>query len=166
MMRSSGEQKANGGGVIVVTILIAMVLSVVPMPEWARLWRPEWTVLVVLYWAMAVPQRVGVGVAWTLGLLMDVLHGTLLGQYAIALAVVAYLMGSMYRRIRVFPLWQQAVVVMVLLAIYQTLTLWIRGIAGHPPGTLMYWAPVASGTLLWPWVFVLLRDLRRRYKVS
>ncbi|MGB0722924.1 MAG: rod shape-determining protein MreD [Gammaproteobacteria bacterium] len=165
-MRSSSDREARGSGIIVVTVLIAMVLAIIPLPDWARLWRPEWTVLVVLYWAMAVPQRVGVGVAWSLGLLLDVLHGTLLGQYALALAVVAYLMGSMYRRIRVFPLWQQAVVIMVLLTVYQTLTLWVRGIAGQPPGTLMHWAPVVSGTLLWPWVFVLLRDLRRRYKVS
>ena len=114
---------------------------------------------------MALPERVGVGTAWSLGLLLDVLQGALLGQYAMAMAVLAFLMLNLRRRVRVFPLWQQSVVVSVLLVLHQALTLWIRGIAGEAPGTLTHWLPVIGGTLFWPWVFILLRDTRRRYKV-
>jgi len=156
----------RGGQVIIISLLIAYVLTIMPLPEWARDWRPDWVALVLIYWCMAAPQRVGVGVAWLAGLLLDVLHGALLGQYALGLAVTAYLVLNVHLRLRNQPLWQQAGVVMAILAIHRLLVLWVNGVIGHPPGTWGYWLPVLVGGLLWPWLFVVLRDLRRRYKVA
>ena len=107
----------------------------------------------------------GVGVGWSIGLLLDVLRGTLLGQYALTMAILAFIMLNLYRRVRVFPLWQQSVVIGVLLLLHQAMTLWIRDIAGEAPDTLAHALPALIGMLFWPWVFILLRDLRRQYKV-
>jgi rod shape-determining protein MreD len=156
----------HGGPVIVVSFLVAIVLTILPLPIWARPFRPEWYALVLIYWCLAAPSRVGVGAAWLLGIALDVLRGALLGQHALGLSVLAYLTLKLRQRVRAFPLWQQAVTVLVLLAIEQLLSLWALGIAGHPPQSWSYWAPSVVGMLLWPWIFVVLRDVHRRFGVA
>lgn len=157
----------RGGGVIVVTVIIALMLAILPLPLWAEPYRPAWPVLVLIYWCMALPQRVGVGVGWIIGLLVDVLKGSLLGQHALAMAVVAYITLNVHQRVRVFPLWQQAFAVLLLLLLYQLLSLWFDGITGGETAKgWSYWIPSLSGMFLWPWVFIILRDMRRRFRVS
>jgi len=80
--------------------------------------------------------------------------------------VTAYLAVELHPRIRVFPLLQQAVSVWVLLLVERLLSLWVMGAAGQPTPTLWYWMPTFVGMLLWPWVFILLRDVRRRFAVA
>ncbi|MCP5149441.1 MAG: rod shape-determining protein MreD [Chromatiales bacterium] len=147
------------------TLLLALALTALPVPPWAAIWRPAWVALVLIYWCMAVPSRIGVLAAWTVGLLLDVLSGTLLGQHALGLALVAYVTHETHRRVRVLPLWQQAVSVFVLVFVYQMLLLWINGIQGLPVVASAYWTAPLVSTLLWPWVFVVLRDVRRKYRI-
>ncbi len=155
-----------GNAVIVGTVIIALILTIVPLPDQARPLRPDWVALVLIYWCLATPERVGVGIAWGVGLLVDTLTGTLLGQHALALCIIAFLTLNLYRRIRLFPLWQQSVTVLILLAIYQALNLWVSGIVGHPVHTWKYWLPSIAGMLLWPLVFKLLRSIRRHFQVG
>ncbi|MCG5500864.1 rod shape-determining protein MreD [Ectothiorhodospira lacustris] len=152
--------------VIPLTILAAFVLTILPLPDWAIHWRPEWVAMTVIYWNMALPRRVGVGTAWILGLLLDVTKGALLGQHALAMALIAWISIRVHQRIRVYPLWQQAITVGALLALFKLMVLWVYGITGHAPGTWLYWAPVAGSILLWPLIFVLLRRIRRRWCLS
>ena len=156
----------GGGGVIIVTLLLALALSVAPLPHWLEVLRPEWVTLVLIYWVMALPQRIGVVSGWLIGLLLDVLHGTLLGQYALTLALVAYLTRLFHQRLRAYPMGQQSLVVLMLVALELMLQLWIRGVQGAPPSHWSYWLPLFSSALLWPPLFVILRDLRQRYQVS
>jgi len=156
----------QGGWIIAFTVLVALMLTIVPLPQWLRPYRPEWAVLALIYWGMALPQRVGVGAGWATGLLIDVLKGSLLGQHALALTVVMFLTLNLHQRIRVYPLWQQALSVLTLTGLYQLLVLWFEGITGQRTGGWQYWMPSVVGMLLWPWVFMVLRDLRRRFKVT
>jgi len=156
----------HGGGVILFTLLVAFVLAIVPLPEAARIYRPDWVLLVLLYWALALPHRVGVGVAWLAGLVQDVLTGTLLGQHALAYAVTVYLIIKLHQRIRLYPLWQQSLSLLVLLALAQLIVLWINGIVGRPIHSWLYWMPSLLGALIWPPLFLLLRNLRRAFRVS
>lgn len=158
--------RRRGTWMIVTSFILAFMLTLVPLPEWARAFRPEWCALVLIYWCMALPHRVGVGTAWLVGLLLDVMTGTLLGQHALGLSVIAYLTLLLHQRIRVFPVRQQALTVLVMLLLYQLLLLWVRGVTGHPPSSWTYWTASLSSTVLWPWVFILLREARRRYKVA
>jgi rod shape-determining protein MreD len=158
--------KRHGSWVIVLSFVAAFLLDAMPLPDWAVDARPLWVALVLIYWCMALPERIGIGIAWVLGLLLDVMQGTLLGQYALGLVVVAYVTVQTHRGVRVFPLLQQAVLVGFLLLFYLLLSLWVRGIVGLPPEKWSYWLPAVTSMVLWPWIFIILRDLRRKYNVS
>ena len=156
----------QGGLVIVVTFIVALLLTVLPLPEWARMYRPQWYTLVLIYWTMASPQRVGVGIGWLTGIIVDVTTGTLLGQHALALSVIACSTQKMHQRLRLFPIWQQSLTVLVLLLVEKLLELWVMGAVSQPAPPLLFWAPPLVGMLLWPWIFIVLRDLRRKFQVS
>ncbi|MGD1982757.1 MAG: rod shape-determining protein MreD [Chromatiaceae bacterium] len=152
--------------VIVITVVVGMLLTILPIPEWARPYRPQWVTLVLIYWAIALPHRVGVGSGFTAGIILDVLTGTLLGQHALGLSVVTFIAIQLHQRIRVFPFWQQSLGVLVLLLVEHLLALWVVGATrGVAPG-LSYWLVPVIGALLWPWVFVTLRKTRRHFKVN
>ena len=155
----------HGGGVIVLSFILALALHMLALPEWAEPLRPDWLVLVLVYWCIAIPERVGVIIGWLAGLLLDVTNGALLGQNALTLAIVAYLALRLHQRIRVFPLWQQSVSVMLLVALHLMLTLWIKGIIGQSIETWVYWLSALSSLLAWPLVYLTLRHLRREYRV-
>ncbi|MEE4378299.1 MAG: rod shape-determining protein MreD [Candidatus Competibacteraceae bacterium] len=155
-----------GGGIILLSFIVAFLLTIIPLPLWVDRFRPDWLGLVLIYWCMAVPQRVGIGTGWLMGLFLDAAQGTLLGQHALALAVVAFLTLKTYRRIRVLPLWQQSFSVLVFLGLNQLLVFWINGVIGYPPRDFWYLGPALGGMLFWPWVFVILRDLRRRFHIA
>ncbi|MEX0731034.1 MAG: rod shape-determining protein MreD [Aquisalimonadaceae bacterium] len=158
--------RGSGGLVIVGSFLAAYLLTVMPLPDWARAARPEWVALVLIYWCMAVPHRVGVGVAWVAGLGQDALQAGLLGQQALAYAVVAFVVLKLHQRIRVYPLGQQALIVLVLLTLVNLIQMWINGLTGRPTPGLSYWLPPLVGTFLWPWIFILMRGIRRHYGVK
>lgn len=156
----------HGGGIIVASFLVAFVLTLMPLPGWVAAVRPEWVAMVLIYWCLALPQRVNVGYGWVAGLFLDVLRGALLGQHALGYAVIAYLAVKLHRRIRVFPLWQQALSVTVFVALAQLLVLWIQGMTGQAREDWSYWLPSLASGVLWPWAFLGLRRLRRRFRVA
>ncbi|WP_038051967.1 rod shape-determining protein MreD [Thioalkalivibrio sp. ALJ1] len=148
---------------VLLTLLAALALAIIPIPDALRPARPEWLALVLIYWAMAFPSRIGILTAFVAGLMLDTLLGQLLGQNAIALAVVTYIVLQIHPRLRVYPVWQQMIVVALLMALFKLLALWPQGITGFPPGSILYWLPVVTSTLAWPLMYFLLRDMRRRW---
>lgn len=152
--------------IIAATFLVAYILTSLPGPQWAEQFRPDWVGLVLIYWCMATPQYVGVTSGWFAGLLLDVLYGSLLGQQALAKALVAFVAGKLHLRVRVFPRWQQAAFVLLLLLLNQLLVLWIKGITGESPARLTYWTSSVVAMVIWPWIFIILRDIRRRGHVN
>ncbi len=152
--------------VVLPTVILALMLEMFPLPDWAQPFRPDWVTLVLIYWAMAIPEQIGVTVAWIFGLLLDVTQGAILGQHAIGLVLVVYLVHLQYLRIRVFSLVQQAMVVFVLLMVKQLLVLWVSGIVGQAPDAGIYFLPSFIGALIWPWLFIVLRDIRRRFTLT
>lgn len=147
---------------IFISIALAVTLTMIPLPEWAMLYRPAWVLLVLIYWTMALPQMIGVGIAWFIGLYMDAAQGTLLGQNALGYAITAYLSIRLHQRVRVYPLSQQALAVGLMLLPSMSITLWVKGMQGQAPNTWLYWAPVVTSMAMWPGIYLLLRGLRRR----
>lgn len=147
---------------VITTLVIALMLSVVPLPDWLAAFRPDWLALALVYWAMMLPRTWSVGSAWLVGLVLDVAQGTLLGQHALALSLIVFVTVRMHLLMRVFPMSQLAATVFSLLALYQFILFWINGVAGLPVAPVQYWAPVISGTLLWPLVASLLNGARMR----
>ena len=147
---------------VLITLVIALMLSVVPLPDWLKAFRPDWLALVLIYWAMTLPRTWSVGSAWLVGLVLDVAQGTLLGQHALALALVVFVTVRMHLLMRVFPMSQLTATVFSLLALYQFLLFWINGVVGLSVAPIQYWGPVISGTLMWPLVASLLNGARMR----
>ncbi len=158
--------RPRGSLVIVATFVVALLLTILPLPEWLVLFRPEWVALILIYWCMALPQRVGIISGLVLGLLLDTLQGAVLGQHSLALVVTAYLTNRVHQQVRVYPMWQQALSIMGLLLLYQLLLLWVNGITGIKNQLWLYWLPTLSSTLLWPWLYLILRDIRRHFGVK
>jgi rod shape-determining protein MreD len=161
VVRSTG-----GGWVITCSFLLAFLASSLPLPAWLSRFWPDWVAMVLIYWCLALPQRIGIGAGWLVGLLVDVGRGALLGQHALAFAAVAYLTLQTHRRIRVFSPWRQMFSVLAFLLIEQFLVFWISGVIGYPPRDGWYLAPAAGGMLLWPLLFVVLRDVRRYFQIT
>lgn len=147
---------------ILVSFLVAMILTSLPLPEGAIIYRPDWMALALIYWCMAIPERIGIFTGWLLGLLLDVMYGSLLGQNAMALSIIAYLVNILHLRVRMFPLWQQSVMVFLLVILHLAISAWIRGIAGQFSVSWTYWMPALTSALVWPFIFIVLRDLRRQ----
>ena len=104
--------------------------------------------------------------AWFAGLLLDVSYGTLMGQHAIGMVLVIYVIHLQHQRLRVASLLQQAIVIFFLLLIKQLLSLWVDGMLGRAPDSWLYFMPTITSTLLWPWTYLILRDLRRKFSIE
>jgi rod shape-determining protein MreD len=153
----------NSNRSIILTIVFAFMLTIMPIPEWAMEFRPDWVTLVLIYWAMAMPEKVGVTIAWIVGLMLDVSHGSVMGQHALGLVIVIWIIHVQHQRLRVASLVQQAVVILFLLFLKQLLVLWVSGIMGRTPDSWLYFMPSLTGAIIWPWTYLVLRDLRRKF---
>lgn len=161
---------SRGGGVqrfpVILTIVVALMLMVMPMPDWAVAFRPDWLLLTLIYWAMMLPRTWSVGSAWVVGLLLDVSQGTILGQHALALCLIVFVTVRFHLLMRVFPISQLTATVFALLALYQFILFWINGVAGISAPAVSYWGPVISGTILWPFVSMFLNGIRLRVQLG
>jgi rod shape-determining protein MreD len=148
--------------VIYLSLLVALVLMILPLPDWAQIYRPNWMALVLIYWSMALPKRVGLWFAFFSGIILDTSLGTLLGQHTLSLVLIIAININFYQRIRVLALAQQAIYVFVLLLINQAVVAWVEGFLGRSTPLLAFFGAPFIGMLIWPWVFVVLRDIRRK----
>ena len=160
------ENRLSGNLVIWLTILVAMVLVLIPLPSFVPaevgFLRPDLVIMVLIYWIMALPHRVGIATAWVVGLAMDITLGSLLGRHALVYVLVAFLAVNLYQRLRMFTIWQQALIIFAILGISRLIDFWIASFTGQTGLSLWRLLPAASGALLWPWVFMFLRYLRRK----
>jgi rod shape-determining protein MreD len=157
---------SNNLWIAFVTLLMAFMLSAFPLPEWVQWGWPEWVLIVFLYWSIALPHRFGLGWAFVLGVLLDLLQGYHLGVNALAMVVVTFVAILMYRRLRMYRIWQQAIMICILVAVNQCITYGFQGIASNASSGLWFLLPAPLSGLLWPWLFVVLRGVRRAFKVS
>ncbi len=158
--------KHHGGWIILGTLVLAALFTVLPLPEWLEAYRPEWVALVVIYWVMALPDRIGLFTAWIMGFFMDVLEGSLLGLNALALALVAYLALSLYQRMRMFTAIQQSSTILILVGIHQLLSFWVlTANSQNTAPNLIFMISALSSAIVWPFVFLGLRYIRRTFKV-
>lgn len=151
----------QGGIIIVMSVLLAMILMLMPLPDSIQYLRPEWVLLTLMYWAMALPHRVGIGYAWLVGLFMDLLMGGVLGILAFAYALVIYLVLHFHLQLRQFPLWQQALSLMSLILLVHVVTVVMTTkVTGWQA-----WLPAVISTVLWPLIYMFLRGVRRTFHV-
>jgi rod shape-determining protein MreD len=155
MSRSGDTQR-----VLILSIAMAVLLQLLPLPGFLDPLRPYWPGLVLIYWTLETVDTIHLGTAFLIGLLLDVLTGSLMGLHALSLVVLVYLVQRFRARLRFFPPWQQALSVLGLLINDRIILLWITTLMGEPAPTWRFWLPPLSGLLLWPWLFLLLDRLR------
>lgn len=158
--------RAHSIWVIFLSFFIAYLLAIVPFPDWAMHYRPEWVPMVLIYWVMALPYRVGIGSAWVAGLVLDILEGSTLGINAMTLVIIAYVVLSLHLRMRMFSRLQQSGLVLVLLGLNLVLCNWLQIITGQTvPSNLMFLMAALASAVIWPSLFQLLRQTRRSFGV-
>lgn len=151
-----------GKHVIALSVLLALLLQIMPMPMQVSYFRPDWVLLVLAYWAMALPARVSVGIAMLNGILLDILLGTALGVHSFALSAAIYVIAANYQRLRNYSVWQQAIMIGLLAALYRITIFWLQYLMTDIYFLFVYLLPVVSAVFIWPWLFALLRKLRRQ----
>lgn len=145
---------------ILMTLAAAMALTIVPLPDWLESWRPNWVALVLIFWGLETRDFISVGAAFLVGLVLDLLTGSLLGMHALEMVVLVYLVIRFRARLRFFPPWQQALSVLALLINDRIIVLWIVSLKGDEFPTAGFWLPPLVSMLLWPWIFLLLDRYR------
>jgi rod shape-determining protein MreD len=151
---------------VMLTLLLGLIGNLLPMSGGALMLKPDFLALAILYWCIQEPRLIGVGIAWCVGLVMDVADATVFGQHALAYAVLAYAAEYFRRRVLRFPLWQQAAQVAVLLLLCAALVLLVRVVGGAPMPRWTYVVGPLVGALLWPVVTVLLQWPQRPRRSS
>jgi len=158
---ATGDGRSSGLRVTL-TVIVALLFSLVPLPEIVEPWRPNLLLLFVIYWSLSAPTIAGLMFAWLCGLATDLLTGTLLGQHAAGFLLVAFFTHKQQLRMRIFPIYHQTLTVFMLLAIYEFLIFWIDGIIGQEVTSWQRWAPVVSGAIFWPIIVAVLDTWNRR----
>lgn len=152
--------RARSPWILPLSLLAALLLALLPVPPLLQALRPYWLALVMAYWVMEDPDRVGLGFAFLVGLAADLVMGSLFGEQALRLVVITFILQRFRARLRFFPMSQQALAIGALLLNDRIVTLAIHVMMGEPVPVSLSWFSPLVGMLLWVPVFVLLDGLR------
>jgi rod shape-determining protein MreD len=152
------------GAMIAGSVLLGIVFALLPLPDAIGPARPYLLALLLAYWLVESPASVGLGTAFVSGLLADIALSTPLGEQALRLVVLTYLIQRFRARLRFFPLWQQALSIGLLLVNDRIIVVALHAILGLPQAPWTSWLSPVLGLLLWPWLFVLLDVMRQRQR--
>jgi rod shape-determining protein MreD len=161
-MKTSRESHS----LIFLTVMAAVLLSLLPLPAVLLPFKPYWVAMVLIYWSLETHEIISLGLAFLTGLVLDVLSGSLMGLHALSLVVMVFLVQRFRSRLRFFPPWQQALSVLGLLVNDRIILIWITVLLGEPLPTWKYWLSPLVGMALWPWLFLLLDRIRSRMRLS
>jgi rod shape-determining protein MreD len=148
------------------TLVFALLSMLVPLPGVLEPFKPYWPALFLLYWSLESEDRVTLGLAFMVGLAADLLNGMVLGEQALRLCALVFIALRFRSRLRFFPMWQQALAVLALLLNDRILLLIVRMLAGASLPPASWWISPFVGAVLWPFLFLLLDDLRARLRIQ
>jgi rod shape-determining protein MreD len=147
------------------SFMLAFVLMVVPMSFQWRWCRPEFVVLLVIYWSLFSPQYFGLSMAWCVGLFQDLLESTLLGFNALGILLIAYICHLVSQRMRHYVLWHQALWIFILVGVFQLFSNWLTGFMGPMLNSPAFLLPALISSFLWPLLVVVMRYLQLKFRL-
>ncbi len=150
---------------IAISIFFALVMALMPLPISFEPYRPDWVLMVLMYWSLAVPHRLNIGTAWVVGLLMDLASGSSLGVNSLTYSVCIFITASNFQKIRNFSLWQQSILIALFLTLYHLMQFWLNHFLMGVYFSPHYMWPVFTGMLCWWWIFLILRKYRRHFRI-
>ncbi len=153
------HNRRSGYILFLLSIIIAMALRIAPWFGSFSVFTPDWILLVLIYWSQTSPHRYGVLNAWLIGLFTDVLTGKLLGQHALAYALVVYCCIRLHRQLRQFELFQQSLFIFFGLILSNALISWTQNQHGPTMLELAFWYPVFSGLFFWPVIYIAMHSI-------
>lgn len=145
---------------VTLTIVLAMCLRIMPWSASLEVFNPDWVLLTLIYWSLALPERVGIFHAWLVGLLTDELTGQLFGQHALAYSLIIYACLKLHKRLRQYALLQQGAFIFCSLLLSHLLFFFIKNLQHPIQLTTDFWLPVLTGTVCWPLIYRVLRCVR------
>ena len=148
------------------TLVFALLSMLMPLPGVLEPFKPYWPALILLYWSLESEDRVTLGLAFAVGLGADLLNGVVLGEQALRLCALVFIVLRFRSRLRFFPMWQQTLAVLALLLNDRFLLLVVRVLAGASLPPANWWIAPFVGAALWPFLFLLLDDLRARLRIQ
>ena len=146
------------------TILVSFILTVSTFPLGS--FAPDWTQLFLIYWIIAIPMSIGLFSSWIIGILVDVIMGSTLGINALMFTMVTYLISMIHHIVRYITIFQQSIIIFIVLVIKVTFILWIEAILDINKSWILNILDMSTSAILWPVVFYFLRMIRRKYNVT
>ncbi|MCX7120899.1 MAG: rod shape-determining protein MreD [Gammaproteobacteria bacterium] len=147
---------------IALSFVIGIFLTIMPLPHWAIWIRPQWVFAILLFWVITLPSNCGVALAWFIGILMDLITGTPLGEQAIIFVLLIYIILKIYSYIAHFALLQQAVLILIFSFFNIALEGFILGFVGHGTHIALHSLSALTTALIWPWLFLILDKFQPR----
>jgi rod shape-determining protein MreD len=148
---------------VTLTVVLAMSLKIAPWSTVLEPFNPDWILLTLMYWAVAIPERIGIFYAWTTGVFTDVLTGQMVGQNALIYTLIIYACLKLHKRLRQYPLVQQGVFIFCCLLSSQLLFFFLKNLQHlqHPLHLSSdFWLPILTGTSFWPLIYTVLQTVR------
>ena len=152
--------------VVGLTLFVALVLTVLPPPDLVFLYWPDWVVVVVFYWALMLPERIGPWVGFIVGTLLEVISVKSFGVMGLGMATLAFAVNRAHLQLRVLSIWQQMIVVGVFVGIFKLLTGWLYGLISGFAISSEYFYSLIGCMLSWPFIFILLQEFRRTARLN
>lgn len=149
---------------IFVSFLLAALLTCMPLPKFLHWLWPQWLLLVMMFWIINLPDRIGFGTAFGIGLLLDTLSGSMLGEHSLALIIITYFLIKFNNKIAFSRISAQSIIIFILVFLYQALLYWIHGMIKNLPATPTYWLSSITTALIWPSVALLLSKYAKPYR--
>ena len=147
--------------VLVFIFMISFVLEIMPWPAGFQGLRPAWITLVLIYWALALPDKISVGTAFIAGIIWDVILGSILGIHAVVLSIAIYFVAKYHLILRNLSLWLQSLLVMVYIALIRFMIFLVEFVLHSADFNVQELLGAVISGVLWPWIFLLMRQIRR-----
>ena len=152
--------------VILISLVIGIVLTLVPVPPWAVWLRPNWMLAIIIFWLLTASHRVGIGIAWFVGLFMDLLTGTLLGEQAFVFCIIAYFVLKFQHWLTHIPVLQQTAIIFLLMLFNLIIDRCLLIVFQHSPLNGLFWLPALTTAVIWPWFSGLLYIYQIKLRVA
>jgi rod shape-determining protein MreD len=156
------RQWLQHNGMIFFSFIIALLAEIVSLPIWLVWFRPHFVLLVLIYWVLKLENKVSVGLAFLLGIVLDLLTGSIFAEHAVVLTVLIYFVVKYRSQIKAFPLLLQSIVIFIVTVLYVTFIFWIQGAMGQGSPSLWFFLSVLPNLILWSWFFSRLTQARNK----